>query len=94
MEKIQNLPIDFFEKIELSTLNCMTDKYVIKSKEYHIFSCENKFRGIKQSSNNGGIPFFMTHQELFDTACLIYEKMYQSPPEYLYYSELSTIWRN
>ena len=85
MEKIQNLPTNFFEKIELSTLNCMTDKYVIKSKDYHIFSSENNFRGIKKSSAKGNVPFFLTHKEVFDTACLIYEKMYKNSPEYLYY---------
>jgi hypothetical protein len=85
MKKIKDLPTDFFEKIELSTLTCMTDKHVIKSKDYYIFSSDNNFRGIKKSSSEGGIPFFLTHKELFDSACLIYEKMYKSSPEYLYY---------
>lgn len=60
-------------------------RFNVQSGKHYIFSIEDEFKGIKKSLIEGDLPFYFTHEETFNTACMIYEKMYKKMPTSLYY---------
>jgi hypothetical protein len=79
------LPENFFENIVLNTLDSRAGRFNVQSSKHYIFSIEDQYRGIKKSFIEGGLPFYFTHEETFNTACMIYERMYEKMPTSLYY---------
>ncbi len=83
--KYSTLPISFFEKIELNTLDSRAGRFNVQSDEHFIFSVEDKYRGIKKVFKKKEHPFFFTHEETLDIACEVYKKLYIEEPTSLYY---------
>ncbi len=79
------IPVDFFEKIELNTLDQRAGRFNVQSDEHFIFSIEDKYRGIKRTVKKIGHPFFFTHEETLDTACAIYKRLYKKDPTEVHY---------
>ncbi len=79
------IPVDFFEKIELNTLDQRAGRFNVQSDEHFIFSIEDKYRGIKRTVKKIGHPFFFTHEETLDTACAIYKRLYKKEPTEVHY---------
>lgn len=83
MKPIEDLPKDFFENVTFYPLDHRAGKYNISTDDYFIFGFEDRFRGVKRAFNEDKLPFYLSHQETFNTTKQIFYELSGFEPDLL-----------